>query len=317
LQHLSYPSQLAAKTAILQDTFTRIGGFSPPAPIVASSSPWEYRNRMQFHQQHSNQAIKCPESGVSWGLKARKSADIIPINDCPIADPGIRDILRGKTPLLLPEKNRFTVFSRNGVLLSEGGIQQGKIKLLDKELTIDIGVFFQSNSAMLEKMLSDLREIVSGMNHAKIIDQNLPMADLYCGIGTFGAFLGELFPHIDLIEEQETALALARENLKSEKSAAYYAQSSENWAKTGLSGKKGRPYGFIIVDPPRQGLAPALAQQLAKDGPPLLAYVSCDPANLARDSKILREGGYTLKELRWYDFYPQSSHIESLALFAR
>ncbi|MCL2270747.1 MAG: class I SAM-dependent RNA methyltransferase, partial [Treponema sp.] len=58
-------------------------------------------------------------------------------------------------------------------------------------------------------------------------------------------------------------------------------------------------------------------RRLAAEGPPLLAYVSCDPATLARDSAILLKGGYELTELRLYDFYPQTAHIESLALFVR
>jgi 23S rRNA (uracil1939-C5)-methyltransferase len=70
-----------------------------------------------------------------------------------------------------------------------------------------------------------------------------------------------------------------------------------------------------VADPPRQGLSPALARWIAAKGPPLLAYVSCDPATLARDSRTLAAGGYTLSDLRLYDFYPQTAHIESLAVF--
>jgi 23S rRNA (uracil1939-C5)-methyltransferase len=309
LQHLGYPAQLAAKTAILYEAFTRIGGFSPPQPVVFPSAPWEYRNRMQFH------AIRQPQTGETdtvWGLKARKKGEIIPIADCPVADPGIRALLQGENrkmqaQLLPPGKDRFTIYARNGLFLSEGGTARGKTRLLDRELTLDAGVFFQSNGAMLEKLSIDLREIAVTANQA------LPMADLYCGVGTFAAFLGESFPHIDLIEENKTALALARENLAWHKSAAFFAQRSEQWAKNGLSHR----YGFIAADPPRQGFAPALAHSLAADGPPLLAYVSCEPATLARDSAILIKGGYELRELRLYDFYPQTAHIESLAVFIR
>jgi 23S rRNA (uracil1939-C5)-methyltransferase len=138
------------------------------------------------------------------------------------------------------------------------------------------------------------------------------MADLYCGVGTFAAFLGESFPHVDLAEENKSALALARENL-TYPYVDFFAQCSEEWAKN----LPARRYGFIVADPPRQGFDPALTRQLAEHGPPLLAYVSCDPATLARDSKILREGGYNLIELNCYDFYPQTAHIESLALFSR
>jgi len=310
LQHLSYSAQLDAKTAILEETFTRIGGFCPPQPIALPSEPWEYRNRMQFHA--IRQRTK-GESDALWGLKARKKGDIVPVSDCPIADPGIRAILRGeseKTPaqLLPPGQDRFTVYARHGLLISEGGTSRGKTRILDRDMALDAGAFFQSNGAMLEKLIIDLREITGGR-----ADRTLPMADLYCGVGTFAAFLGDMFPHVDLVEEHTTALALARENLTHLKSADFFAQRSEQWAHGGLS----RRYGFICADPPRQGLDPALAQRLAADGPPLLAYISCDPATLARDSALLLEGGYELTELRWYDFYPQTAHIESLALFIK
>ena len=313
LQHLNYAAQLAAKTAILEETFTRIGGFWPPQPIALPSDPWEYRNRMQFHA--IRQCAK-GESDAFWGLKARKQDDIIPVPDCPIADPGIRALLRGeggKTParLLPPGKDRFNVYARNGLFLSEGGTSRGKTRILDRELALDAGVFFQSNGAMLEKLIAGLREIV--INKINAGDRTLPMADLYCGVGTFAAFLGDMFPHVDLVEEHTTALALARENLTHLTSVDFFAQRSEQWARNDHS----RRYGFICLDPPRQGLDPALARRLAADGPPLLAYISCDPATLARDSKALLEGGYKLTELRWYDFFPQTSHIESLALFTR
>jgi len=309
MQHLSYSAQLAAKTAILTESFTRIGGFCPPQPLVFPSPPWEYRNRMQFHaiRQHNK-----GESDAVWGLKARKKDEIIPVSDCLIADPGIRALLQGEnkkmqTQLLPPEKDRFTVYARNGLFLSEGGTTRGKTQVLDRELALDAGVFFQSNGVMLEKLITDLREIAA--------DQTLPMADLYSGVGTFAAFLGEMFPHIDLVEENKTALALARENLMQFKSAAFYAQRSEHWAKNGLAQGAAPRYGFITADPPRQGFDPSLARALAADGPPLLAYISCEPATLARDSAILLKGGYELSELRLYDFYPQTAHIESLAIF--
>ena len=316
LQHLSYTAQLAAKTVIIKDTFIHIGGFCPPEPLVFPSKPWGYRNRMQLHcirQLHCIQQLP----GQSWGLKAKKSNEIIPISGCPIADPGIQSLLRGtenqtQVPLPPPEKDRFTVYARDGLLLREGGIQRGKTRILDRELALDAGVFFQSNGTMLERLVMDLREIAAGLNSA---GQSLPVADLYCGVGTFSVFLGEFFPHIDLVEENKFSLALARENLMpliaAGTSTGFFAQRCENWVKNR------RRYGFIVADPPRQGLNPALTYWLKANGPPLLAYVSCNPATLARDSKILLAGGYKLTELRLYDFYPQTAHIESLAVFTR
>ena len=311
LQHINYRAQLAAKTRILKDCFTRIGAFVPPAPEVLPSPEWEYRNRMQFHRYRNTRV----------GLKARKGTELIVVSDCPVADPMIRQVLRdsGEGKYILsqpPEKDRFTVYARKELFLSEGGKRRGRTRLLDRDITLDTEVFFQSNGAVLEKLIADLREIVSC--HDKT-DPALPMADMFCGVGTFAVFLGELFSRLDLVEENKNALALARENLSplitAGLKAEFFALKDENWVKN-RGGKAGQ-YGFIVLDPPRQGMNAALAHWLAEKGPPLMAYVSCDPATLARDSKILLAGGYELARLRLYDFYPQTAHIESLALFSR
>jgi len=305
LQHLGYKAQLAAKTAILKDAFVRIGGFEPPEPAVIPSEPWEYRNRMQFHAIRESGK---KSTGVLWGLKSEKSPSLVPVPDCPIADPGIRKLLcEEKKSFLAPlGKDRFNVYSRGGLFLSEGGVNRGKTRILDQELALDASLFFQGNGAMLEKLVGDLLVI------AAEADRSLPMADLFCGVGVFAAFLGKLFPHLALVEENKAAIALARENMASAAQGDFFAQRSEDWAERNNL----RGFSFIIADPPRQGLNKSLALRLATEGPPLLAYVSCDPATLARDGKTLTAGNYTLKELRFYDFYPQTAHIESLALFA-
>jgi 23S rRNA (uracil1939-C5)-methyltransferase len=318
LQHIRYEAQLAAKTAILKTAFERIGGFSPPEPAVFPSQPWEYRNRMQFHRINGKlqgAALRGGGSGGAFGLKARKSGSVVPVADCPIADPGIREALRqsaeGAAAIIPPPgKDRFTVYARGGLFLSEGGKRRGQVTLLNRSLTLDAGLFFQSNGAMLERLIVDLRDIAAAGADGL-------MADLYCGVGTFACFLADLFLRTELVEKNKSALALARENLAKTGAGATaecFALSGDDWAalKTGAA-----PCLFIVVDPPRQGLSPSLSAWLAAKGPPLLACVSCDPATLARDGGILRRGGYELTELRLYDFYPQTAHIESLAVFRK
>jgi 23S rRNA (uracil1939-C5)-methyltransferase len=184
------------------------------------------------------------------------------------------------------------------------------MRLLDRSITLDAGLFFQSNAVMLEKLLRDIEEISAEA------DPGRPAADLYCGVGTFALFLSRRFSHIDLVEENKAALALARENVRGEH-IEYFARRDEDWAKLKSGSAAKNPYGFVIADPPRQGLSPGIRRFLAAFGPPLFAYVSCDPASLARDAGELRRGGYELTRLIFYDFYPQTAHIESLALFKR
>ena len=301
LQHLAYETQIAEKVRILQDSLVRIGGLpAPPEPNRYPAPPLAYRNRVQFH------CIR-PFHRGALGFKSRSSASIIPLKDCPVADPGIRQALREKELLPPPGQDRFTVYSRFKTFLSEGGLHRGRVSLLDRELLLDAGAFFQSNGIMLEFLIQDLRR------YAQEADTSLPMVDMYCGVGTFAAFLQDLFPQMDLVEQNSLALSLARENVRG-KGLRYAALSSDQWVK--ILPHKAR-YGFMVADPPRQGLSRALRQWLVHKGPPLLAYVSCDPATLARDSRALVHGGYELREINFYDFYPQTAHIESLGIFTR
>jgi 23S rRNA (uracil1939-C5)-methyltransferase len=206
-----------------------------------------------------------------------------------------------------PEKDRFTVFSTGELFLSEGGLERGKVKILEKEITVDAGVFFQSNVVMLEKLITELRSCCNA-------EQDAPMADLYCGVGTFALFLGTQYAKTILAEENKRAVSIARENLKG-MNGEFFALRDTEWERAIL--RRSADFSFAVVDPPRAGLALKLAQSLARNGPPVLAYVSCDSASLARDSKILTGGGYQLDKLTLFDFYPQTSHIETLAVFNR
>lgn len=304
LQHLAYEAQVAEKSALLQETLIRIGGLSGlPNLQIYPSPPFEYRNRVQFHR------ILSPRQGMApLGFKARKGEAIIPLDDCLVADPEIRRALREGRIIPPPEKDRFTVYARGKTFLSEGGVTRGRVSLLRREILMDARVFFQSNGVMLEKALDDLRSL------GETADHSLPIADLYCGVGTIAAFLPDVFPRIVMVEQNKTALSLAQENLRG-RAVQYNALSGDQWVKT--LGSQGMPSSFIVVDPPRQGLSPGLRRWLSEEGPPLLAYLSCDPATLARDSRALTVGGYALESLSFYDFYPQTAHIESLALFRR
>ena len=310
LQHINYEAQLKIKKHILLESFSRTAGISPPEPGVYSSTPAEYRNRVQFHCAANNRK--------QIGFKAGKGNQIVQLADCPVADPGIREALKNprQTRLNPPvHKDRFTVYSRRDLFLSEGAISRGIITLGDsrtgfpqKSLAIDAGVFFQSNAEMLEILLNDLILI------AKTCDPGLPMADIYCGVGTFSAFIGDYFDAADLVEENKTAIALARENAQG-KNRGFFGLKADDWVKQKKPFEKN--WGLVILDPPRTGLTPGLRRFLETSAVKTIAYVSCDPVTLARDSETLLKAGYIIKDLNLYDFYPQTAHIESLTVFEK
>ncbi|MDR0313006.1 MAG: class I SAM-dependent RNA methyltransferase [Treponema sp.] len=304
-QHLDYKAQLEAKESILKEAFGRTGSLAvPKIRIVASINPWEYRNRVQFHCLPENRKIP--------GFREKNGKKIIPLSDCPVADPGIRAALQEEKARLVPppEKDRFTVYSKGDLFLSEGGNSRGSVyigKNEAQELCLDAGVFFQSNFQMLELLLEDLKIL------AAKCDSDLPLGDIYCGVGTFSSFLGDRFRQAELVEENMAALDLARKNVRI-KDSRFYGLKAEAWTK---SRKPLKPWGLLLVDPPRTGLSGPLLRFLATVKVETLAYVSCDPVTLARDSKVLAGSGLVLKELTLYDFYPQTAHIESLAVFQK
>ena len=302
LQHLSYEAQIEAKTAILTDACRRIGGFVPPEIRVRCSEPFGYRNRVQFHINPDNNPC----------FRERKSSRLVAIDDCPVADMGIRNALRGRKINQHEVRNRFNMYSFGYTFLIEGFSERGTVSILGRELFIDVRVFFQSNAAMLEPLITDLLAVFGAA------DKDLPLADIYCGVGTFAFFLtgtreSGKFPEIDLVEENKTALALARNNFNMYDKVNYYAVKDSEWIKL----QRNRKWGLMVLDPPRGGLSTAFREWLARNGPEIVAYVSCDPATLARDSGAMLKGGYKLAGLTLYDFYPQTAHIESLAVFNR
>ena len=335
LQHMSYDAQLDVKKSILIEALSRENSLDAAQEAVLKgctvvpSSPWEYRNRVSFHTIKANKGPKA-------GFMERKSGKIIPVSDCPVADPGIRALLQAGRAITPPvDKDRFTVYSYKETLLVEGQNNRGKVRILDKELSMDEGCFFQSNAALLEKLLLRLRGIASDAADTYRAgagsDADGPgMADLYAGVGTFSAFLAEYFTAADLLEQNKTALDIARYNLGSGRQGAdghqgtdgrfrFFAQTDNVWARNkGRTKTAPGSYTFAVADPPRQGLSRSMAQWLAESGPRVLSYVSCAPSSLARDCRILLgSGSYVLEEIILYDFYPQTAHIESLAVFKR
>jgi 23S rRNA (uracil1939-C5)-methyltransferase len=301
LQHISYTAQVEEKKNILHDALSHIGQLAYTKDIpLEQGKPFEYRNRMQFHGAYSQDG---PSGRLVPGLKERRGNAVVVLKDCPVADPGIRKALRNSSLEVPARRKRFTVYSRHDTFLTQGLKSRGTVAVAGKNLVLDAAFFFQSNGALLEILAGDLREA------AGKADTKRPAADVFAGVGTFSAFLEDLFPRIDLVEENPGALALAEENVRTK--ARFFACADYEWAAA-----CGESYGFMALDPPRTGLSKEFSAFLVERGAPCLAYVSCNPATLARDAKLLAKA-YRLSSLKAYDFYPHTAHIECLAVFTR
>jgi 23S rRNA (uracil1939-C5)-methyltransferase len=329
-QHTPYQEQVAEKSRLLVTLMEAAlqaanAAVVPPLETIPSPSPIEYRNRVELHRLPGNpparrikklnlpqaaavQASALRAAALRAGFMAKKSGTVVPVADCPIAVPEIRAALQQGILTPPPDKDRWTVYGKDGRLLTEGGKSRGKISLLDKTLTVDAGVFFQSNAVLLEKLIADIvglaREAGGGL-----------CWDLYSGAGTFAVFLRDCFSQLHLMEANKTALALARQNLGAGCTAGFFPLNDTAWARE--MGKRSRleQPAFVCADPPREGLSPELRRFLIRARPRTLAYVSCNPRALQRDTQELVSGGLTLSKLRLYDFYPHTPHIESLAVF--
>jgi 23S rRNA (uracil1939-C5)-methyltransferase len=169
-----------------------------------------------------------------------------------------------------------------------------------KTLRFDVGGFFQSNLAMVERLVPAVCGGVGGQR----------AADLYCGVGLFGAFLVDSFGKLTCVEQDARAIGRACANVGP--GASYAASSLETWSRSAQARER---FDYIVVDPPRAGLAAPVRAWLAKSKAPVVGYVSCDPVSLARDSGALLKAGYVVESATVFDFYPQTSHVETYVRF--
>jgi 23S rRNA (uracil1939-C5)-methyltransferase len=117
------------------------------------------------------------------------------------------------------------------------------------------------------------------------------------------------------VEQNVEAVVWAETNLAGIPHESF-AQSCTDWVRAQRSVKTaGTRYDAVVCDPPRSGLEKPVVEWLCRQSPPTIRYVSCNPVTLARDAAILCRAGYLLVSVQLFDFYPQTHHSESLAVF--
>jgi 23S rRNA (uracil1939-C5)-methyltransferase len=330
-QNLLYEEQLKAKREILRDQLTRIGRIeNPPVQdMVASPNPWNYRNHVQFHLTEQGK-LGYVGAGTSF------AKGIIPITECHLPEESINSLwpqlefepatnidrisLRvGKENDLMlvlesdsaesPELEIETeisvahVFEENAVVIA--GNDHIVIPVLGRDFRVSAASFFQVNAAMAEKMVQHLLTFLP-------VSLSTTLLDVYCGVGLFSAFLASKCERVIGIESSPAACEDFSFNLDEFDNIELY----EALAEEVIPYLEAKP-DIVLVDPPRAGLEKRVVDGILKRNPQVIAYVSCDPSTLARDSKRLIEGGYKLKQVTPFDLFPQTYHIESISLFER
>ncbi len=299
LGHISYPAQLEAKRHFVLDALLRVGGINPPEPVMHSGEALSYRNRAQFRRA---------ASGLP-SFSMRASSALVEPRLCPILVPAMQNWLAGfypegaaalprisAAPLPAPLSSRYTVFAHGSSVHLEGINEEVQVRILGKDISFCAGGFFQSNLGLLPELVQTACGHNSGAR----------AADLYSGVGLFASFLKDGFERVTCVEQDSRALGYASRNVG--RGADYSAAGMESWV---ASAQARADFDFVLLDPPRTGLAPSVSNWLLARKPPAVVYVSCDPVTLARDLGILCTGAYIVDELHVFDFFPQTSHVES------
>ena len=346
LQHLPYSGQLEAKAGFVTDALQRIGGEVdvPEVEVWGSPLQFAYRSRMSFH------LVRRPDGGVVAGFhRLGRPGEIVDVDGrCLLPEAPLTrawNDLRsswGRGAVLLPMGRKLRLTLRRvspGVVLrvetdagKTGGVgnavellrrveglvaiwlESGKApaRILagdpdtverwnERVLRLGPGAFLQVNRSGATGLERSVLELVGPPRGRRIIDA-------YCGVGSFSHTLAQAGADVVGIELDPVA-----------------ARAAATDAPAGLRIVEGRaedhleqalPADLVILNPPRTGLHEAVSTALLPSPVTKILYVSCDPATLARDIRRLSPG-YRLREVRSFDLFPQTAHVETLAVLAR
>ncbi|MFT4040461.1 MAG: hypothetical protein QM692_19935 [Thermomicrobiales bacterium] len=318
-QHLTYPAQLAAKQAIINDCLRRIAGIEllDPIRIIPSPQEWHYRSRAEWRHD--------PQAEV-LGYLRHGSHQVIDISDDPFVLPELNEVYQslharlreGDLPAFATEIRGAAGDDGVSVAPALDGVAPEPVSLhvAGETYAFDADCFFQVNPGVLDALVAEALKLTP--EPGDILSPATRKAiDLYCGVGLFTLPLARRFEQVIGVEGQARAADFAARNADAAglTNVRIETGSVERWLENAY-----RTHGrtaFVLLDPPRTGLpAPAL-RGLLRLRPQRIAYVSCDPATLARDIKSLLGSGYELVDLVAIDMFPQTHHVETVAHLER
>lgn len=337
--HLSYQQQLQHKTRILRETLKHLGKLSLKVlPILSMRKPLAYRNKLSLHRDERGKLGLCKENTTEiivfpecrQELPANVQAYQV-LQKQPLP-PSITQVhIRSNTDdelglYFFAEKvdKSFSGFAHKlkqqlpklqgvGVKTHRDyqlvyGLPYIKQKLLDTTYSIPIPSFFQTNYEMAERMLTVVQDLLAPAPGDELLD-------LYSGVGFFSLHLAPYVKHVLGLEEDPLATEGAQFNAKLNgiKNAQFLARD----VKKGLRSIQPGQYPKIILDPPRMGCEEEVLHELIRLKPQTIVYISCAPDTLARDLRILADGGFKAEVCQPFDMFPQTYHIEAAVRIVR
>jgi tRNA/tmRNA/rRNA uracil-C5-methylase (TrmA/RlmC/RlmD family) len=327
LQHVAGDAQLRWKTQVVREQLTRLAGLTPEdqdkvfvrvEPLPGGLLNWRTRVR------YAVDATGRP------GLLQHRSHQVVPIDRCLIAHPAIQELdLLGRS---WPESAALqTVASSGGdvVALERPAGTSGSAGGDPTDDPAGSGLVHLSGPERVTEVVGDrtwdvpaegfwqVHPAAAATLTAAVLAMLRPVAgevawDLYGGAGLFAAAVAEVTgARTTVVESSPLGVAAARANL----AGLPHAEVVQAVVETALSRRRiTGPVDLIVLDPPRAGAGARVVRGIAAAEPRAVVYVACDPAALARDVKTFRSLGWELAELRAFDCFPMTQHVECVAL---
>ncbi len=333
-QHAAYAHQLELKRQVVEEAWARAGLRLPPdTPVLGMEDPWRYRIRGEF------EAVPTAK-GWRFGFHRLRSHLVLAIDTCPIHDLRIEEALpafaKAANELQLAEvQNLLLTVEPNGRGLlwrlrfrgreprwprDEFARRVGELLpqavLLDDAMTLEFwdlsfrarsDTFVQTNYRQMLVLYETALEMLKPGAEDRVLD-------LYAGIGTISVAVARQSASVSAIEENPRAVQLGRLNARINSAKVEYLPGK---VETVLRQVRIGRHSAAILDPPRAGCEPAAVAELLRLGPERVVYVSCEPSTHARDINALVQGGYRVRRAAIVDMFPQTYHIESVALLER
>lgn len=338
-QHVSLSEQRHLKAEVVREQFARLARVDLSAlglePVV-EALPGErdglgWRTRVEF-------AVD-PRTGAA-GLRRHRSHDVVPIEQCLIASPGVTEA--DVTSRTWPDAETVDVTETShgeavvSVLPSHAGRDRRILEEVDGlgDLALDATGFWQVHPGAASTFVRIVLDMLDPQRGERALD-------LYSGVGLFAVALAERVGPVGqviAVESEKRATAYARENLADHRQALVLdgrvddlfgvprdtrrAPSRRRRPQRGARGPRRSPLlpqraDLVVLDPPRTGAGAGVVRAVSDLGPRAIAYVACDPAALARDTATFLQSGYALAGLRCFDAFPMTHHVECIALFER
>lgn len=301
-QHADSSYQRKLKLEVLVEQLERFGQITNARQISSikavepSQSNWRTRIRVVANDEGK------------WGFRKTRSHEVQVIDKCLIADNSINDVLK-TLPAGNPDDEILIVKSKEETIVYPVEKRAPSAPNSTQEVDgHDFAVagdgFWQVHPGAASVLSRQIKESVKGLKVESF-------ADLYAGVGVLAHSLLQEFPTANaiVVEADRSAAQNAKENLKSFKNVQVSSERVDKWVR-GVKNK----FDVVILDPPRSGAGQTVMQQICRQTLQKIIYIACDPAALARDVLIAKKNGWKLETVVAFDLFPQTHHIESVAV---